>query len=179
VSSMPPRSLLAPLLLGLLSCGGLSAEVVVDRFCYTQLVSSLPPMPPGGGSQTLPAFPLPVKVPPLLRKNGAHVTLRLLDAQLTPTSAATDLAGITSLDVSAQPASGTPVVVASYLRPSPPPASVPAISLAGQGVDVVSLMQGDDLQVVLSVSASGQPPSTTWDANLRVCFYGKTVFPYL
>jgi hypothetical protein len=175
---MRTRSLLVPLLLGLLSCG-LNAEVVVERFCVTQRFASLPPMPPGGGSPTFPAFPLPVQVPPLLRREGSHVTLRLLDARLTPTTAATDLAGIVSLDVSAQPASGAPVLLASYDRPTPAPASVPELFLSGQGVDVVSLLRGDNLQLVVAASASGPPPSTTWDADLQVCFYGRTVFPYL
>jgi hypothetical protein len=170
--------LLAPLLLGPLSCG-LSAEVEIQRFCITQHVASLPPMPPGGGSVSVPAFPLPVQVPPLLRKDGAHVTLRLLDARLAPTTPGTDLAGIASLDISAQPASGTPVLLASYDRPTPAPASVPAIALAGRGVDVVSLLEGDNLQIAIDASASGQPPSAAWDADLQVCFYGKTVFPYL
>jgi hypothetical protein len=168
---------LAPILLALLSCGGLSADVEVERFCFTQRVTNLPPAV-AGTLPVLPPYAVPLQVPPLLKKEGAHATVRLLDARIVPTPGE-DLAGISSFVLSLQPASGAPVVVvASYTRPSPPPATVPEIFLAGTGVDVVPLLQGGDLQVVVSGSASGPPPAGFWDADLQVCFHGKAVFPY-
>ncbi|HSB20733.1 MAG TPA: hypothetical protein VLD85_12040 [Anaeromyxobacteraceae bacterium] len=168
---------LAPVLLALLSCGGFSADVEVERFCFTQRVTNLPPAV-AGTLPLLPPYAVPLQVPPLLKKDGAHATVRLLDARVVPT-AGEDLAGISSFVLSLQPASGTPVVVASYTRPSPPPATVPQIVLAGTGVDVVPLLQGGNLQVVVSGAASGPPPAGFWDADLQVCFHGKADFPYL
>lgn len=169
----------------LLSSCGLSAEVEIARFCYTQPACSggtpcLPPIPPGGTPAPIAvSLPVPLQVPPLLRDNGSRVTLRLLDALVTPTAGTTDLAGIQSVDMTVQPPSGPAVTVASYTRP-PGAASVPAIDLAGRGVNVVDLAQSGTLQVTLVIAADGPPPGPgLWDADLQVCFYGKTVFPYL
>lgn len=175
MSPMRARTLLAPLLL-VASCD-FSAQVEVERFCFTEQVNNLPPAIAG----TIPALPpqtVALQVPPLLKDSGAHVVLRLLDARVTPLGGE-NLAGFTSLVLALQPASGAPVVVASYTRPSPPPPTVSQIVLAGPGVDVAPFVQGGSLQVVFSGSADGPPPATAWNADLQVCFYGKTVFPYL
>jgi hypothetical protein len=174
---MRARTLLAPALLALLSCGGLSAEVEVERFCFTRSVTNLPPAI-AGTLPVLPPYAVPLEVPPLLKKDGSHVSLVLLDARVTPTNGE-NLAGISSFTLSLQPASGNPVVVASYTRPTPAPATVPEIVLGGMGVDVVSLLQSGDMQVLVSGSATGPPPATPWDADLQVCFHGKATYHYL
>jgi len=182
---------LAPLArLGLAACGAplLSAQVVVERFCFTQPACSagtspcLPPIPPGGtaGVPLVLSIPVPLgqNLPPLLRDSGSDVEVRLLDARMTPTAGATDLGGIQTLDLSVQPPTGPAVTVAHYSRAAGAGA-VPAIDLAGQGVDVVGFLQSGSLQVQLTVQADGPPPSAPWDAGLQVCFYGKTVVSYL
>jgi hypothetical protein len=185
------RTLLAPLaLLGLVGCGGplFSAEVVIDRFCFTQHVcpgsppaACLPPMPAGGGTlgpPLLPALtvPLQAQLPPLLRTKGSTAILRLDDGRVTPTTAGTTLDGISRLDLVVQPASGAPVPVARYARSGSGP--VGAIDMAGQGVNVVELAQSGNLQLQFTIAASGPPPSAPWDADLELCFYGKTVVSY-
>ena len=75
-----------------------------------------------------------------------------------------------------QPPSGAPILVAHYARSGTP---VTSIDMAGQGVNVADLAQSGNLQVQFSITASGQPPASPWDADLELCFYGKTVISYL
>jgi hypothetical protein len=165
-------------LLGSAGCGGplFSAEVVVDRFCFTQALSDLPPMPPTGGQLTVGPLSVPLQLPPGLRAHGSRVVLRLEDGRIDSTSGAF-LDGITSLDLLVQPPSGTAVAAAHYAR-SAGATSVSALRLAGQGVDVGGMVQSDSLQLLLSAAASGPPPATAWNGDLQLCFYGKTVISY-
>ena len=189
---MPHRTLAPLALLGLAACGPLlSAEVVVDRFCFTQRACSagttcLPPIPPGGtaGSPLTLVVPVPLSqnLPPLLRDEGSDVVVRLLDARVTPTVGTTDLGGIQTLDLRVLPPAGPAVPVAHYSRQpgvTPGVTPVPAIDLAGQGVDVIGYLQSGSLQMQVAITADGPPPGAPWNADLQVCFYGKTVVSYL
>lgn len=182
---------LSAALLALAGCGGplLSAEVEVERFCYAQRVcpastpNCLPPMPTVPAAATipsnlLPALTVPLQLPPLLRNKGSEVEIRLLEARVRPVSAATDLRGIVSLDLSLQPGSGAAVPVAHYARPVPPPASVPTLALSGQRVDVVAYLQAGQMQVRLGGAYDAPFPAGPWDADLELCFYGRALMPY-
>jgi hypothetical protein len=175
------RALLAPLaLLGLLGCGGplFSAEVVVDRFCLTQHLANLPLLPPVAGSVTVPPVSVPLQLPPGLRTHGSTAIVRLEDGHLTPTTPGTTLDGIASLDLAIQPASGGLVTAARYAKAAGA-SNVTALPLAGQGVNVADLLQSGALQVALDIATTGQAqPSAPWDADLELCFYGKTVISY-
>lgn len=185
---MPHRTLAPLALLGMAACGPLlSAEVVVDRFCFTQhacsaVTTCLPPIPPGGTAGFPLTFVVPVplsqNLPPLLRDKGSDVVVRLLDARVTPTAGATDLGGIQTLDLRVLPPAGPAVPVAHYSRPVGA-TSVPAIDPAGQGVDVIGYLQSGSLQMQVAITADGPPPDAPWNADLQVCFYGKTVVSYL
>lgn len=190
---MRPHLLLPIALAGLSACGGplFSAEVEVERFCYARRVCEaagqaspcLPPLPtiPASGqipSGALPAFAVPLQLPPLLRNHGSEVEIRLLQARVVPVSASTDLRGIVSLDLSLAPASGAPVAVAAYARPVPTPGSVPSLTLAGQRIDVVAYLQANQMQVRLGGAYDAPFPSAAWDADLELCFYGRALMPY-
>ena len=189
---MPHRTLAPLALLGLAACGRplLSAEVVVERFCFTQsacsgATSCLPPIPLGGTGGSVLAgtvsVPLKQNLPPLLRDRG-DVVVRLLDARVTPTAGTTDLGGIQTLDLRVLPPAGPAVPVAHYARQpgvTPGVTPVPAIDLAGQGVDVTGYLQSGNLQMQVAITADGPPPGVPWSADLQVCFYGKTVVSYL
>jgi len=171
-------------LLALAGCGEplFSAEVVVDRFCVTQAAcpSDQPPcLPPTlvAGTVTSPQLTIPVQLPPGLRTKGSTVILRLDDGRVTSTTSGVKLDGITSVDLQIQPSSGTAISAARYVR-APGAANVATLPLTGQGVNVADLLQSGNLQVVLSLAASGPPPATTWDAEIELCFYGKTVVSY-
>lgn len=178
-------SLLLPILLALAACGGplFAAEVVVDRFCLTQHLCpgtpAAPCLPPTtlGGAFTSPELTVPLQLPPGLRTHGSTAIVRLEDGRLTATTPGTALDGITSLDLRIQGPSGGPVTAAHYGKAAGA-ANVTTLPLAGQGVDVAGLAQSGNLKVVVAFAASGAPPSTLWDADLELCFYGKTVISY-
>lgn len=182
---------LAPVaLLALAACGGplLSAEVEIERFCYTQRVcgagspNCLPAMPTVPAAASIPAitgFSVPLQLPPLLRNKGSEVEVRLLEAVIHPTSASTDLRGIASLDLALLPASGAAVTVAHYARAGAATAAVPTIRLSGQGVDVIGTLQSGSMHVRLGGGYDAPYPSTAWDADLEVCFSGRALMPYL
>ncbi len=186
---MPHRTLAPLALLGLAACGPLlSAEVVVDRFCFTQHACApgttcLLPIPPGGAALTVDVLvPLSQNLPPLLRDEGSDVVVRLLDARVTPTAGTIDLGGIQTLDLRVLPPTGPAVPVAHYSRQpgvTPGVTPVPAIDLAGQSVDVIGYLQSGSLQMQVAITADGPPPDAPWNADLQVCFYGKTVVSYL
>ena len=172
---MRPIRLLAPLaLLGLAACGGplLSAEVVVDRFCFTQHVTGLPPTLVAG-TATTPAVSVPFQLPPLLRTRGSTAEVELLDGKLTPTTPGVTLDGIDRLDLLLGPSL---VPAAHYVRATAGP--VTSIPLSGAGVDVGGMIQSGNVAVAFTVAASGPPPGVTWDADLELCFRGKTVVSY-
>lgn len=158
--------------LPLAACGGLAADVEIERFCYTQAVSvlgtgapvNLPPGSPLGASVDLP-------LPPLLRARG-EATVRIEHATVAATSAGTDLSGIQSLSVQEQTAG----VLASYARPSPFSVPIRAIVATGQGVNVARAVSAGNLHLV--ISASGTPPTGDWTADVTVCAYGKSTIDY-
>jgi hypothetical protein len=165
-------------LLALAGCGGplFSAEVVVDRFCFTQRLTALPPTPVAG-AVTTPPVAVPFQVPPGLRTHGSRVLLRLEDGRVASATAGVFLDGVTRLDLLLQPAAGDPVTAAHYAKPAGA-SSVSALALSGQGVDVSGLLQSGTLQVIFSIASSGPPPAAAWDADLELCFYGRTVISY-
>jgi hypothetical protein len=167
------------LLLAAGGCGGplFSAEVVVDRFCFTQHLTGLPQLPPVAGSVTAPPVSVPLQLPPGLRSHASTAVLRLLDGSVTATTAGTTLDGIDGLDLLVQPPSGGAVTAASYARGGA--TNVTAMPLSGHGADVADLLQSGALEVSLSMAVNGQPkPAAAWDADLTLCFYGKTVVSY-
>jgi len=173
----------------LTACGGplLSAEVEIERFCYLQRVCSggtaclpaMPTVPSAATIPSLPAFAVPLQLPPLLRNKGSEVEIRLLEARVLPTSASTDLRGIVSLDLALQPASGAAVTVAHYARTGAATTPVPSLRLAGQGVDVIGILQSGSMQVRLGGAYDAPFPAAAWDADLEVCFSGRALMPYL
>lgn len=169
------RPLVAATALSLASCGGplFSAEVEIDRFCFSQPQLSVPGVP-GGGTVTLPAVDVPVQLPPTLRPKG-DLVVRLDEVAVVATTPGTDLSGITSLRVEEQTAAG-PRVVAGYTRPANPPVPLGAIVAQGQGVDIADAAKSGTLRVVLTVS--GTSPTASWAAELELCAYGKSVIPY-
>lgn len=172
---MRPIRLLAPLaLLGLATCGGplLSAEVVVDRFCFTQAVTGLPPVLVAG-TATTPTISVPFQLPPLLRTSGSTAEVELLDGRLTPTTAGVTLDGIDRLDLLLGPGL---VPAAHYVKTTAGP--VTSLPLSGAGVDVGGMIRSGSVAVAFTVTASGPPPATAWDADLELCFRGKTVVSY-
>jgi len=174
---------LAPLAaLSLAACGGLSADVEIERFCYATPVNGIPgapvPLPPGTVLQTPQgqAIPVSLPLPPLLRAKG-EVVVRLEDATLTAVSpAGTDLSGILRLSVEEQPATGPRVVLASYVRAVGTPVPLRAIVAGGQGIDIVQAVKSGTIQVV--ITAEGQAPPAAWNAELRLCAYGKSKIDY-
>jgi hypothetical protein len=170
------RPFVAATALSLASCGGplFSAEVEIDRFCFSQPQLSVPGVP-GGGTVTLLAADVPVPLPPTLASKG-ELVVRLDDVTVTATTPGTDLSGITSLRVEEQTAAG-PRVVAVYTRPANPHVPLGAIVAQGQGVDIADAAKSGRLRVMLTVS--GTPPTASWTAGLELCAYGKSVISYL
>ncbi len=172
---MRPIRLLAPLaLLGLAACGGplLSAEVVVDRFCLVQHVTGLPPIL-AAGTATTPPVSAPLQLPPLLRTSGSTAEVELLDGKLTPTTPGVTLDGIDRLDLLLGPGLAP---AAHYVRATAGP--VTSIPLSGAGVDVGGMIRSGSITMAFTVTASGPPPAVAWEADLELCFRGKTVVSY-
>lgn len=171
--------------LSLAACGGplFSAEVEVERFCFSQQVTGIPFSPaavPSSPPLTVGPVSVPVKLPPLLTDKGS-VTIRLEDATLVATTAGVDLSGIQTLQVEEQVTGGGRVLLASYTRPSPPPlAPLGSITAAGRDVDIAAAARAGSFQVLLT--AGGQPPVNaaggTWSGQLRFCAHGKTTVGY-
>lgn len=163
--------------LPLAACGGLSADVEIERFCYTTPVNAIPgapaPLPPGTALGS--AIPVSLPLPPLLRAKG-EVTVRLEDATVTATSAGTDLSGIVRLTLEEQPPAGARVVLASYVRPASFPVPLRAIAASGQGVDIVEAVKAGTVNVI--IVAEGQAPAAAWNAEITLCAYGKSKINY-
>jgi hypothetical protein len=178
-----------PLALALAGCGGplLSAEVEVQRFCVkqTNVFGSIPPNPAAVtlGPPLLPTVPFDVTLPPMLRTHGSTVVLKVLDATLLASPSSAGLQNIHDLHVDIlAPVSGTAVPVLDYARTGAPAAATQAsIPLGGHGLDLVGLLQGTQLQLQFSGTTDGPVPvpQTSWQADLEVCLYGKTVISYL
>lgn len=170
----PTRPLALLGLLGLAACGGplLSAEVVVDRFCLTQSLTGLPPVLVAG-TVTTPPVSVPFQLPPLLRTSGSTAEVELLDGKLTATTPGVTLDGIDRLDLLLGPSQ---VPAAHYLKAGAGP--VTTLPLSGAGVDVGGMIKSGNVAVAFTVTASGPPPASTWDADLELCFRGKTVVSY-
>src|SRR5215470_14167539 len=98
-----PAAAAAVLAAALASCGGpvFSAEVEVQRFCFTESPVSVPftpaPLPPGT-PLTVGPMPVPFQLPPLLTTKGT-LTVRLDDVTLTALTPGVDLSGITELRI--------------------------------------------------------------------------------
>ncbi|HEY7724624.1 MAG TPA: hypothetical protein VH880_04785 [Anaeromyxobacteraceae bacterium] len=164
------------------ACGGplLSAVVEIPYACVTQHLD-VPPAAPVPQQFDLPAADLPL-LPPLLRQ-GADLTLRVTEVDITAVTPGVDLGGIDSIAVRAVAPSGTPppLEVAVYAKPSPPPPPpITKIVARGQSADVADYLQSGAQAgtVQIRVSGSGTPPAVPWQADLRVCVYGKGVIPY-
>jgi hypothetical protein len=169
---------LAPLAaLSLAACGGLAADVEIERFCYTTPVSGIPgaPAPLPAGTALGSAIPVALPLPPLLRAKG-EVTVRLEDATIAAVTAGADLSGIVRLSVEEQPASGPPVVLARYVRPASTPVPLRAIVAGGQGVDIVQAVRAGTVNVL--IVAEGQAPAAAWNAEITLCAYGKSKINY-
>jgi len=177
------RPLLATaLLLSAASCGGplFSAEVEIDRFCFTAPSPvSVPfvagPLPTGSPLTTGP-IDVPVKLPPLLRTKGT-LEVKVEELRLTARApAGTDLSGVTLLEVA-----GPAGLIASYARPSPaPPAPLATIVATGTDFDIAAAARAGTLSVTVRADGSPPvgPPGQSWTADIELCAHGRSVIPY-
>ena len=151
---------------------GCGATVEVPRICFTEpgmtVVGS-----PAGGSVTSPSFRVNVTNQiPLLRTNTSDTDLRVQDVTITPVGSSPDLSGIQTAKVQVEPPPpGAAVDVVQYQR-DPAAAPPTAIVLDGDTVNIAPYL--DNGTVSLSFTLSGQPPRTTWTADVKTCLRGQT-----
>jgi len=151
-----------------LGCG---ATVEVPRICFTQ-AGLVVPGSPAGADVTSPTFAVTLTDQiPLLDTSTSDADLRLQEVTVTPVAGSPDLSGIQTATVRVRPASGALVDAASYQRNAAAPAPA-AIVLKGDTVNVApDLVSG---VANLSFTLSGQPPRTSWTANVETCLRGET-----
>ena len=151
---------------------GCGATVEVPRICITEpgitVVGS-----PAGGSVTSPTFSVSITNQiPLLRTNTSDTDLRIQDVTITPVDSSPDLSGIRTAKVQVQPPPpGAAVDVVQYQRNAAAPAPT-AIVLDGDTVNIAPYLENGTAS--LSFTLSGQPPRTTWNADVKTCLRGKT-----
>jgi hypothetical protein len=187
----PTRILALAVLLVLVppACGGslLSAEVVVERFCIRQAAlagaSGMPQIPIATPLPVTftPPVAFPMDLPPTLRSSGSSVVLRLLDGTLTATPAGKQVQGITQLGIDFVPPSGPAIPALSYVRAGTGASPVTVLPMAGHNLDLVGLIQGSTLNLQVTIATDAAVPTTagTWNLDIEMCFYGKTVISYL
>ena len=156
-----------------LSAAGCGATVEVPRICFTQAGLTVAGAPAGSNVETTPvSFRVNVTDQiPLLRTNASDTDLRIQDVTITAVGTSPDLSGIQTAKARVQPASGSPVDVVQYQRNPSAPASR-SIVLAGDTVNIAPYL--DNGQASLSFTLSGQPPTTTWTADVTTCLRGES-----
>lgn len=153
------------------SATGCGATVELPRICLTQQRISVPGSP-AGGSVTSPRFSVDLTNQiPLLRTNTSETDLRVDEVTITPVEGNPDLSGIQSATVQAHPTTGPAVDVVRYQRAPGAPAPT-AIVLDGDTLNVAPYL--DSGQARFSFTLSGQPPRTSWTADVKSCLHGQT-----
>lgn len=176
------RPLLATPLIALAACGGplFSAEVEVDRFCFSLPAPADVPFVqaqvPVTSPLTVGPIGVPVKLPPLLSKKGTTLEVGVEELRLTAISPpGTDLSGVSLLRI--ETSSG---LVASYTAPAAPARPLGTIVATGTGLDIAAAAKAGTLSV--TVTAAGSPPQgpagQSWQASLELCAHGRSVIPY-
>lgn len=153
-----------------LLAAGCGATVEVPRICFTQAGLAVPGSP-AGGAVTSPQFGLDIGDQiPLLRTNTSDTDLRIQDVTITAVGTTPDLSGVQSAKVEVQPASGAAVDVVQYQRNAAAPAPT-AIVLGGDTVNIEPYLENG--RANLSFTLSGQPPRTSWTADVKTCLRGE------
>ena len=166
-------SLVASLALALAGCSGplVGADIDEPRICLVMKSQTVPGAPIPTGlvipDQTVSwdgDLDLGSKIPGLDKQGAVTGSIRMLS--LT-TTGSTDLSSVTSADVALVDAAGQPTSFMSYTRPTPVTTPDALDMKLDQDLNLLDAVQGGQLHY--RITFKGQPPPTSWTADIETC----------